>query len=105
MTTPQPPDSVRVPGVDAGERTVTTLQELLRIDTTNPPGNEKQAAELLADKLRAEGLEPKLVDSAPGRTSVVARLQGTGEKAPLLLSAHLDVVSADPTGWERPPFS
>ena len=89
----------------AGERAVRTLQSLVRFDTTNPPGNETAAAELCADLLRDEGLEPKLIESAPGRTSVVARLRGTGEKGPLLLSAHLDVVPADPADWERPPFS
>lgn len=114
MITPQPPDSVRVPGSTPGstadvehaaERAVRTLQALLRIDTTNPPGNEAPAAALLADLLREEGLEPRIIESAPGRANVLARLRGTGEKGPLLLSAHLDVVAADPTGWTRPPFS
>jgi acetylornithine deacetylase/succinyl-diaminopimelate desuccinylase-like protein len=79
-------------------------QQLLRIDTTNPPGNEMPAAELLADELREAGLEPRLLESAPGRGNVVARLRGTGELPPLLLTAHLDVVEADPSCWEHPPF-
>ena len=79
-------------------------QQLLRIDTTNPPGNELPAAELLAEELRAAGLEPVLLESAPRRGNVVARLAGTGEKPPLLLTAHLDVVEADPSAWEHPPF-
>lgn len=79
-------------------------QRLLRIDTTNPPGNELLAAELLAEELDEAGLEPVLLQSAPGRGNVVARLRGTGEKAPLLLTAHLDVVEADPSAWEHPPF-
>jgi acetylornithine deacetylase/succinyl-diaminopimelate desuccinylase-like protein len=79
-------------------------QRLLRIDTTNPPGNELLAAELLAEELDEAGLEPVLLQSSPGRGNVVARLRGTGEKAPLLLTAHLDVVEADPSAWEHPPF-
>ncbi len=80
-------------------------QQLLRIDTTNPPGNELPAAELLAEELRAAGLEPQVLQSAPGRGNVVARIRGTGENPPLLLTAHLDVVEADPSCWEHPPFS
>lgn len=80
------------------------FRALLRIDTTNPPGNERAAAEVLADALAKDGLEPRLLDSAPGRTSVVTRLKGTGEKPPLLLTAHLDVVAAEPSRWKHPPF-
>ncbi len=79
-------------------------QQLLRIDTTNPPGNERAAAELLADELSEAGLDPVLLESAPGRGNVIARLGGTGEKPPLLLTAHLDVVEADPSCWDYPPF-
>lgn len=79
-------------------------QQLLRIDTTNPPGNELPAATLLADELSAAGLEPRVLQSAPGRGNVVARIRGTGEKPPLLLTAHLDVVEADPSRWDYPPF-
>lgn len=80
-------------------------QHLLRIDTTNPPGDEREAADLIATELAAAGLEPTVLESAPGRANVVTRLRGTGEKPPLLLTAHLDVVEADPTQWQRPPFS
>jgi acetylornithine deacetylase/succinyl-diaminopimelate desuccinylase-like protein len=80
-------------------------QSLLRIDTTNPPGNERPAAELLERAFREVGLEPQLLEAAPSRTNLVVRHRGTGAKPPLLLTAHLDVVEADPTKWERPPFS
>jgi acetylornithine deacetylase/succinyl-diaminopimelate desuccinylase-like protein len=80
-------------------------QSLLRIDTTNPPGNERPAAELLAGALREVGLEPELIEGAPTRTNVVVRHRGTGAKPPLLLTAHLDVVEADPKKWTHPPFS
>jgi acetylornithine deacetylase/succinyl-diaminopimelate desuccinylase-like protein len=93
--------------IDDGElrEAVQTLQELLRIDTTNPPGNERPAAELLAAALRAEGIEPAIVESAPGRASVIGRMPGSGSEPPLLLSSHLDVVPADASRWTHPPFS
>ncbi len=54
------------------------LSEYLRIDTTNPPGNEIHAAEFLAERFRREGIEAKVFESAPGRGSVLARLPGRG---------------------------
>jgi acetylornithine deacetylase/succinyl-diaminopimelate desuccinylase-like protein len=87
------------------EEAVSTLQELLRIDTTNPPGNERPAAERVAEALRQEGIEPILVESAPGRASVVGRLRGDGRARPLMLSSHLDVVPAEARRWRHPPFS
>jgi acetylornithine deacetylase/succinyl-diaminopimelate desuccinylase-like protein len=85
---------------------VEILRDLVRFDTSNPPGNERPAAQYLADKLRAVGLEPKLLESAPGRANVIARLKGNGAAPPLLLSAHLDVVPAgDPASWTHPPFA
>src|SRR5262249_28124699 len=63
------------------------------------------AADLLAGELADAGLEPQVLESAPGRGNVVARLRGSGTRAPLLLSAHLDVVEADAASWSHPPFS
>ncbi len=83
----------------------TICQDLLRMDTTNPPGNEQPAAEYLRDKLTEVGYEPVLLDSAPTRTNLVVRRKGTGKAAPLLLTAHLDVVEAYPEYWRYPPFS
>lgn len=80
-------------------------QELVRLDTTNPPGRERPAADLLAAELADAGLDPTILEAAPTRANVVARLRGTGERPPLLLTAHLDVVEADASGWTRPPFS
>jgi acetylornithine deacetylase/succinyl-diaminopimelate desuccinylase-like protein len=80
-------------------------QTLLRIDTTNPPGNERAAAEVIATALREVGLEPQLLEAEPHRTNLVVRHRGTGTKPPLLLTAHLDVVEADASKWQRPPFS
>jgi acetylornithine deacetylase/succinyl-diaminopimelate desuccinylase-like protein len=83
------------------------FRELLCLDTTNAPDravNEMSAAELLASRFSAVGLQPEVLASAPGRGNVVCRLPGTGEGAPILLSGHLDVVPADPATWSRPPF-
>ncbi len=81
------------------------LQALLRIDTTNPPGNELAAAEYLAGVLRAEGYEPIVLEAAPKRGNCVARLRGDGSQPPLLLYSHVDVVPAEPSQWTRDPFS
>ena len=80
-------------------------QALLRMDTTNPPGNERVCADYLAASLAEVGYEPRLLEAEPGRTNLVVRRRGTGAKPPLLLTAHLDVVEADPSKWRRPPFS
>lgn len=81
------------------------LRQLIRIDTTNPPGNETVCAELVADELRADKLEPQLIETAPGRSCVVTRIKGSGKKPPLLLAAHLDVVEADASKWKHPPHA
>ncbi len=78
---------------------------LLRLDTTNPPGNERPAAAYLAEKLREVGYDVTVIESAPTRANLVTRYRGDGRAAPLLLAAHLDVVEADPTQWRQPPFS
>ena len=84
---------------------VRLLKALIRCDTTNPPGNEITAARLLADYFSKEGLEPVILESAPGRGNVVARLRGGGDKEPLLLTGHLDVVPAEARDWSHPPFA
>ena len=71
------------------------FKTLLRFETVNPPGNEKPAAQYLADVLKKEGLEPELFDSAENRANLVCRIKGTGQKAPLLLNGHLDVVPVE----------
>ncbi len=90
------------------DRCIALLQELIRIPTVNRGEdggcNERPAAELLAENLRAAKLEPVLLEPEKDRTSVVARLRGTGEKPPILLNAHLDVVEADAAKWRHDPF-
>lgn len=80
------------------------FKALLRIDTTNPPGNERPAAEYIAKVFEREGIEAEIFESKPTRASVVARVRGDGSEGPLLLNGHLDVVHADHERWTHPPF-
>ena len=84
--------------------TLQRFQVMLQVDTSNPPGNEAVLAEQLAEVLRAEGIDIELYSRDPARSNLVARLPGNGSKEPLLLMAHLDVVTVDPAKWTFPPF-
>ncbi len=88
-----------------GQESIEHFKQLLRIDTTNPPGNEIEAATYIARLLDREGIDYQMVEAEPGRASLVARLRGTGKRGALLLNGHLDVVPADPEAWEHPPFA
>ncbi|MDE3190804.1 MAG: M20/M25/M40 family metallo-hydrolase [Acidobacteriota bacterium] len=81
------------------------LSGLIKLDTTNPPGNETIAAEYLKAYLEAAGLECELIARAPERANLIARIRGTGDGPSLLLLGHTDVVLADPKEWQVPPFS
>ena len=81
------------------------LSDLIRINTTNPPGNETAAANFIAQYLAKEGFKTEVIESAPGRGSVVTRLKGSGEKPNLLLLSHIDVVAANPAEWTVDPFA
>ncbi|MFE9257009.1 M20/M25/M40 family metallo-hydrolase [Streptomyces sp. NPDC006879] len=91
------------------DEVVTFTSELIRIDTSNHGDGEcreRPAAEYVAERLAAAGLEPVLVERTPGRTNVVARIEGTEAcSAALLVHGHLDVVPADPAQWSTHPFS
>jgi acetylornithine deacetylase/succinyl-diaminopimelate desuccinylase-like protein len=87
------------------DEAVQLLQDLIRIDTTNPPGNELAAALHLQKLLEAEGIETRLLEFAPGRANLYARLKGDGSRRPLILLSHTDVVMAEPQRWSVPPFS
>lgn len=83
------------------------LVELVKINTTNPPGNEQAAAKYIAGILTKEGITPELLDVAPGRSAVVARLKSSAVPDPskaLLLVAHMDVVGVDRSKWSVDPF-
>ena len=91
----------------AGREAATLLARAIQIDTTNPPGRERPAAELLARFLASAGLKPVVLEGAVERGNVIARLPATepdGSGAILLLS-HLDVVAAEPAVWRVPPFA
>jgi acetylornithine deacetylase/succinyl-diaminopimelate desuccinylase-like protein len=80
------------------------LQGLIRIDTTNPPGNETAAAELLRDYLEDAGVSCELYAKIPDRANLVARIPGRGEGPTLLFLSHTDVVLADASEWNADPF-
>jgi acetylornithine deacetylase/succinyl-diaminopimelate desuccinylase-like protein len=81
------------------------LGELVKVDTSNPPGNETRAAEYIKGVLAAEGIPAQIFESAPGRGNIVARLKGNGKKKPLLLMGHLDVVGVERDKWTVDPFA
>src|SRR5262245_8770050 len=83
---------------------LSVLRDYIRIDTSNPPGNELKAATFLKAILDREGIEAEIVTFAPDRADLLARLPGDGSKKALILSHHLDVVHADRSRWSPDPF-
>src|SRR5262245_25229250 len=88
-----------------GAEAVRTIQEYVRINTSNPPGDVIKAADFLTGILQREGIPVKRYDSGPGRVIVRARLKGTGPAKPLLLLHHMDVVPTDASRWQHDPFA
>lgn len=84
---------------------VDLLVDLIRIDTSNPPGNETQAALFLDAWFKARGLEGQIVGEPEHRKNFILRLEGTRPGPTLLLLAHMDVVPAEPDSWSVPPFA
>ena len=102
-----------VPGGLAGQssanaaieaETLQHFQALLRLDTSNPPGNEVVAVEYLKSVLEKEGIPTQVFARDPKRPNLVARIKGNGKKRPLLVMGHTDVVTVDPQKWTHPPF-
>lgn len=98
-----------VPGTDeewraAGREAASLLSQYLAINTTNPPGNELQAAEWLKVALGREGIEARIFEPRPGKANLYARVQGDGSSRPLILLNHMDVVLASPEFWKVDPF-
>ena len=79
------------------------LQELIRFDTTNPPGNEGPCIEFLRVLLEDAGCETQVYEKERGRPNLVSRIAGGGAP-PLLLQGHVDVVTTTGQNWTRPPF-
>ena len=88
----------------AAAETTEHLKHCIRINTVNPPGNELALARVLAGILDAAGIPRTLLEPAPGRAALVARLRGNGAAEPLLLLAHMDVVGVEPAEWSCDPF-
>ena len=83
------------------------LADLIKINTTNPPGNEQAAAKYIGGVLAKEGIPFEILDLAPGRSAIVARLRSSAVPDPskaLLLVAHMDVVGVDKSKWTVDPF-
>src|SRR5437879_9767767 len=102
--------SSRIPGEHLqqySDLAVTWMQEYLRIDTTNPPGNEMRAASFFKKILDQEGIENRVFEYAPGRADLWARIPHTTAQAqrPIILLNHMDVVTSDASHWKVPPFS
>jgi acetylornithine deacetylase/succinyl-diaminopimelate desuccinylase-like protein len=87
------------------DRTRQYLTDLIRLDTSNPPGNETRVSEFLKQVADTYGISAELLGSDPRRMNFVARLKGSGKSRPLLLMAHGDVVPADRSQWSADPFS
>lgn len=90
------------------DNAVRVLQSLIQLDTTNPPGNEREAIEFVAAQCASAGLETSIVGRSPERPNLVAKWSAgehRTEDRPLILSCHLDVVPADASKWKHPPFS
>lgn len=92
-------------GRDVGPALTRHVRQLVRLDTSNPPGNESLVTDYVAHELDQIGIEYETFEAAPGRANLVARLRGAGEQAPVMLIAHADVVGATPEGWDHPPFA
>jgi acetylornithine deacetylase/succinyl-diaminopimelate desuccinylase-like protein len=92
------------PAGDIEAETIAHFQALLRLDTSNPPGNEVLAVEYLKQVLDKEGIPNQVYASDPKRPNLVARLKGNGKKRPILVMGHTDVVTVDPKKWTHPPF-
>jgi acetylornithine deacetylase/succinyl-diaminopimelate desuccinylase-like protein len=80
------------------------LRELLRFDTTNPPGNEAACIGFLREQLESIGVATQTYAKDPARPNLVARLEGDGRAPPLLLQGHVDVVTTAGQQWSHPPF-
>jgi acetylornithine deacetylase/succinyl-diaminopimelate desuccinylase-like protein len=88
-----------------GDEAIALLRRYIQIDTTNPPGNEIKAARFFKELFDREGIESRIIESAPGRANIYARLRGTGAKKAIVLMNHMDVVPAEAKLWKEPPFS
>lgn len=101
---PQPAAAQAAYWTDVQAEATQLLQQYVRIDTSIPPGDVTKAADLLEGVLEREGIPVTRYESGPGRSIIVARLEGAGSAKPIVLLHHMDVVPADPNRWQRDPF-
>jgi acetylornithine deacetylase/succinyl-diaminopimelate desuccinylase-like protein len=94
-----------VAAVALREEVTDLLQQLIRLDTVNPPGNETRAAELLRGYLEDSGVSCELYAKVPQRANLVARIAGCGDGPSLMFLSHTDTVLADPAEWSVDPWS
>ena len=89
---------------DLSQRPVELLQNLIRFDTSNPPGNEQECIGYIQNLLTEGGFESVVLARSPARPNLITRLKGRGQAPPLLLLGHVDVVPARQQEWQYPPF-
>jgi len=89
----------------ARDEAVQILSGMIRIDTSNPPGNETKVARYIEAILDKEGIASEIFELQPGRGNLVARLRGSGRKRPILLMGHTDVVGVERSKWSVDPFA
>jgi acetylornithine deacetylase/succinyl-diaminopimelate desuccinylase-like protein len=96
--------STTAPAAGVWARPAELLRDLIRFDTTNPPGNERACISYIEGLLSAEGIESTIHARDPERPNLIARLPGRGAAAPLMLYGHVDVVTTAGQEWSHPPF-
>jgi hypothetical protein len=97
----------QAPDLDWKKLQAETLEHfsaMVRINSSNPPGNETVVAKYIQSVLQREGIPSKLVGTDPDRLSVIARLKGSGAKKPILIMGHTDVVGVQREKWSEDPF-
>jgi len=99
-----PVDNTYIPNKTPIGPEIALLRDYVRIDTSNPPGLEMAGARFLMRYLQDNGVTSELIESAPGRANVYARIRGKSDRNGLLLLHHIDVVPAKPEEWKYPPF-
>src|SRR5215472_13340599 len=97
---PQTPDWNKI-----NDEAMRHFQALVRLDTTNPPGNETRVVDYVRKVLEPEGIPFIVAAKDPARANLIARLKGNGSKRPLLIMGHSDTVRVDAAKWIFPPFS
>ncbi len=106
LLTPCSSSNAQEPDWPAVHREVlSNLQRMIRMNTTNAPGNEMEVGRFLDSTLKSAGIETHLFEPAPGRAAFVARLKGNGSKQPVLIMGHMDVVGVERAKWTADPFA